>query len=727
MDKDGGEGNMRGLKRLAVVALSVLLVIANITVYVSAGEDVGTDSSLSKEQENNSIPTEDIQNDDQGNELEEENQGEKINEDLEELDQNDISEGKPVEDGVLGISEGEEDNSQGNVLADESTEEEAPIIMYRTHVQSYGWNDWTEVSNMIIGTEGQSKRLEALQLKIEGLGTIEGGIEYEVHAQSYGWMGWKKDGEQAGSVGLSKRLEAVRIRLTGKLAEKYDVYYRPHVESYGWLGWATNGEKAGSCGYSKRLEALEIQLVKKGDEIPVETGNSYRCPKIVYKAHSQSIGWQSEKMDNMVAGVSGQSKRMEAIEIWLPDREYEGAIEYQVHVESYGWMGWKKNGEVAGTIGKSKRIEAIQIRLTGEIATQYDIYYSVHLARIGWTNYATNGEIAGSTELSKRIEAIKIQLVKKGDVKPDTSGIKYIEGYKNSDFYYKGMIQGKGQSGNVFQGGTLGTTGESRRLENIALYLNRANEHVPSGIVKYSVHLSGTGWTGWTETGNVSGCTDGKRGMEAIKISLSGDISQYYSIYYRTYVQNYGWLGWAKDGQAAGTTKCGYRLEAIQIKLVSKDANAPGNNSGYYTERKINRGPDAGMYAKANLYSSITPYIIMVNRNSCKVGVYKGWRGNWSSVKYFDCTVGKASTPTVSGVFKIGSRGYYFDSGSARCFWWTQFYGDYLFHSVLYNRNGTLQDGRLGMALSHGCVRLQIDNAKWIYDNIPSATTVVVY
>ena len=31
-------------------------------------------------------------------------------------------------------------------------------------------------------------------------------------------------------------------------------------------------------------------------------------------------------------------------------------------------------------------------------------------------------------------------------------------------------------------------------------------------------------------------------------------------------------------------------------------------------------------------------------------------------------------------------------------------------------------DGRVGIPLSHGCVRLQIDNAKWIYDNIPRGT-----
>ena len=58
----------------------------------------------------------------------------------------------------------------------------------------------------------------------------------------------------------------------------------------------------------------------------------------------------------------------------------------------------------------------------------------------------------------------------------------------------------------------------------------------------------------------------------------------------------------------------------------------------------------------------------------------------------------------------------------------TQIYGDYLFHSTLY-REGTFihKDNRLGMHLSAGCVRLDISNAKWIYDNIPSRSTVVVY
>ena len=82
----------------------------------------------------------------------------------------------------------------------------------------------------------------------------------------------------------------------------------------------------------------------------------------------------------------------------------------------------------------------------------------------------------------------------------------------------------------------------------------------------------------------------------------------------------------------------------------------------------------------------------------------------------------------ANGAMTTGSKGYYFDSGNARCYWYTQFYGDYLFHSVLYSKyNGRLMDGRVGMQLSHGCVRLPIEKAKWIYDNIPTGTKVVVF
>lgn len=133
------------------------------------------------------------------------------------------------------------------------------------------------------------------------------------------------------------------------------------------------------------------------------------------------------------------------------------------------------------------------------------------------------------------------------------------------------------------------------------------------------------------------------------------------------------------------------------------------------------------MSSKAQNYESSTKYLILVDTKNCRVAIYEGKKGNWSNIHYYKCAPGKASTPTVKGEFTVKARGYYFDSGNSRCFWYTQFYGNYLFHSTLYNKNGTIQDNRTGIPLSHGCVRLEIQYAKWIYDNIPRNTKVVVY
>ena len=82
--------------------------------------------------------------------------------------------------------------------------------------------------------------------------------------------------------------------------------------------------------------------------------------------------------------------------------------------------------------------------------------------------------------------------------------------------------------------------------------------------------------------------------------------------------------------------------------------------------------------------------------------------------------------PTVKGTFAVGSKGSYFIAdGGARCKYYTQIKGNYLFHRVLYDSKGEkIIDGTLGVPVSHGCVRLATENAKFIYDNIPAGTTI---
>lgn len=144
---------------------------------------------------------------------------------------------------------------------------EEPVVSYRTHVQTYGWETSYAKDGAVSGTTGKAKRLEGIEIRVAD-NQYNGGIEYCTHVQTYGWMDWVSDGIMSGTSGQAKRLEAIRIRLTGELAEHYDVYYRVHAQTYGWLQWARNGQTAGTYGLAKRLEAIQIVLVEKGGEAP---------------------------------------------------------------------------------------------------------------------------------------------------------------------------------------------------------------------------------------------------------------------------------------------------------------------------------------------------------------------------------------------------------------------------------------------------------------------------
>ena len=133
------------------------------------------------------------------------------------------------------------------------------------------------------------------------------------------------------------------------------------------------------------------------------------------------------------------------------------------------------------------------------------------------------------------------------------------------------------------------------------------------------------------------------------------------------------------------------------------------------------------MDAKAQGYSSNTNWLILVDTSRCITSIYTGARGNWTLNRRYVCSTGKASTPTVLGEYQVYGKGYSFGHGYT-CYYYTQFYGDYLFHSSPYYVNSNqVMDPTMGVPSSAGCVRLEIQNAKWIYDNIPYGTKVVTY
>lgn len=80
-------------------------------------------------------------------------------------------------------------------------------VYAKAHIQGIGWKDYGMVNkDTIIGTEGDSLRLECLCLK--------GNFEWRAHIQGTGWTQWTDaDGVATlGTVGQSLRIEAVAMR-----------------------------------------------------------------------------------------------------------------------------------------------------------------------------------------------------------------------------------------------------------------------------------------------------------------------------------------------------------------------------------------------------------------------------------------------------------------------------------------------------------------------------------
>ena len=335
---------------------------------------------------------------------------------------------------------------------------------------------------------------------------------------------------------------------------------------------------------------------------------------VSYRTHVQTFGWEkTPRKDGTVSGTSGLGKRLEAIEISAAGNSKLG-IQYTTHCQSYGWLPWSANGEMNGTEGEAKRLEAIKIQLTGEEKDSYDIYYRVHAQSYGWLGWAKNGAPAGTAGYGKRLEAIQICVVPKGNAidssmggiasrhsnayvaksgsspvvagSSTTNDNPQIMGMDTTHVAYKTHVQTYGWQGWKYDGAMSGTTGVAKRLEGINIRLTNKQY---AGDIRYTTHVQTYGWQGdihnpntWSANGAMSGTSGQAKRLEAICITLTGEMAEHYDIYYRVHAQTFGWLDWASNGAPAGTAGLSRRLEGIQIVLVPKGAAAPGKTTRPY-------------------------------------------------------------------------------------------------------------------------------------------------
>lgn len=302
--------------------------------------------------------------------------------------------------------------------------------------------------------------------------------------------------------------------------------------------------------YNSRLNSMKSFFNARKDYYT----NRYSNKQIEYSTHVESIGWTKSERSN-ISGTEGKSLRVEAFKV-IAGRGYDESlsISYRSHVQDIGWQNWVRDGQLSGTTGQSKRVEAVQMKLNN--SSQYSIRYRVHVQDIGWTDWYYDGDTAGTEGRSLRIEAIQIQIVKKEGLNQD------------SLINYKGHVENIGNVAYVPNGAILGTTGRSLRLEGVSIVINK--ELLPNVGFSIDEHIENIGWVrGLTDADYIGTKGQGLR-LEAFSIKLTGEDKDKYTVRYRAHVQDIGWQKWSSDGQITGTQGQSKRIEAIQIEIREK-------------------------------------------------------------------------------------------------------------------------------------------------------------
>ncbi len=124
--------------------------------------------------------------------------------------------------------------------------------------------------------------------------------------------------------------------------------------------------------------------------------------------------------------------------------------------------------------------------------------------------------------------------------------------------------------------------------------------------------------------------------------------------------------------------------------------------------------------------SSRTKYLVWIDKSDYAVRVYTGSKGNWRQIKHFTCAIGAPGSPTPTGSYEYQYRMTQWDYPGYYVGPCLVFYGNYAMHSTLLRYDGTPYDNRVGVMISHGCVRLRKPDIDWLSANLPTGSRVYI-
>lgn len=172
-------------------------------------------------------------------------------------------------------------------------------------------------------------------------------------------------------------------------------------------------------------------------------------------------------------------------------------------------------------------------------------------------------------------------------------------------------------------------------------------------------------------------------------------------------------------------------VDKISSEDIITSKYIENNKNNYNSKEKQTIIKDTNKPTK--LLTGKDKYYIRVNYSANVVNIYtKDSNGNYTiPYKAMICSCGTA-TPN-SGTYEISSKYRWLSLfGNVNGQYSTRIVDHILFHSVPYLEKSPdsleyWEYDKLGTTASAGCVRLKVEDAKWIYDNCKSGTKVEFY
>ncbi len=142
-----------------------------------------------------------------------------------------------------------------------------------------------------------------------------------------------------------------------------------------------------------------------------------------------------------------------------------------------------------------------------------------------------------------------------------------------------------GEWSNFFADNSYGMAPVGSYLTAIRVALREQPDDM-TGTVECSVNLSGSGWLDWCENGAEAGKADGEMALEAIRLRLTGDLAEYYDVFYSV-LQDNAWTDWMKNGEEAGVSGAGLHVDGVRMSVVPRKEGETAYASGIDPEKPM--------------------------------------------------------------------------------------------------------------------------------------------